>query len=75
MTAMVYTGGAAVNSLISLINSLGVSNLWGVVVQAREVTEAAMAAQLHEVSCLQVTCQVREFSLDGSVAEVGERSD
>ena len=30
MTAMVYTGGAAVNSLISRMNSLDVSNLWGV---------------------------------------------
>ena len=35
---------------------LGLSG-W-MVVQARGVTEAAMAAQLHEVLCLQVTCQV-----------------
>ena len=44
-------------------------------VQARGVTEASMAAQLHEVLCLHVTCQVREVSLDGSAVEVGGRSD
>ena len=51
---------------------LGLSG-W-MVVQARGVTEAAMAAQLHEVLCLQVTCQVRGFSSDGVEVEVGERS-
>ena len=45
------------------------------VVQARGVTEEAMAAQLHEVSCLQVTCQVRVVPLDGCAAKVGEGSD
>ena len=45
------------------------------VVQARGVTEASMAAQLHEVLCLHVTCQVREVLLDGSAAQVGGRSD
>ena len=54
------------------LSLLGVSGR--MVVQARGVTEAAMAAQLHEVLCLQVTCQVREFSSDGIEAEVGERS-
>ena len=61
--------------LLVLLGS-GASFLLGLsgwmVVQARGVTEAAMAAQLHEVPCLQVTCQVREFSSDGVEVEVGE---